>query len=106
MTYFDLAGLYPIKSARGNYYILICYDYDSNVILVEALPSISGACVNKGVQKLLDTIATAGPNPKLDIMDKETCYLLKKTLLQLKISYQLVPLHIHIQNAAERAIQT
>ena len=39
-------------------------------------------------------------------MDNEACDILKKTLLQQKISYQLVPLYIHCWNFAERAIQT
>ena len=32
VTHPYLAGRYPIKSARGNRYIFICYDYDSNTI--------------------------------------------------------------------------
>ena len=81
LTYSDLAGCYPIKSARRNQYILICYDYDSNAILKEALPSRSGACINKGVQKLLDILTTAGNYPKLHIMDNEVCDILKNDLL-------------------------
>ena len=105
MTYSDLAGCYPIKSARGNQYILICYDYDSNTISAEALPTISYACINKGFQKLLDTITTSGHNPKHHIIDNEAFDILKKTLLKRKISNQLVLPYIHLCNAAERAIQ-
>ena len=38
-------------------------------------------------------------------MDNEACDILKKNLLQQKISYQLVPPSIHSWNAAERDIQ-
>ena len=105
MAHLDLAGCYPINTARRNQYILICYYYDSNVILVEAFPFRSGACINKGVQKLLDILTTAGKYPKIHIMDNEACDLLKKTLFKQKISYQLVPQHTSLRNAAERAIQ-
>ena len=37
--YMDLCGRFPHRSTRGNEYILLLYDYDSNVILVEALSS-------------------------------------------------------------------
>ena len=87
VTHPYLAGRYPIKSARGNQYILIYYDYNSNAILSDALLSISGTCIKKGVQNLLDTLTTAGHKPKLHIIDNEACDLLKKTLLKQKISY-------------------
>ena len=87
MTYSDLAGRYPIKSSRGNQYILIFYDYDIKSILEESLPSRSGACINKGVQKILDTLKTSGHKPEIHIIDNEACDILKKTLPKKKISY-------------------
>ena len=39
------------------------FDYDSNAILTEYLPSILGACIKKGVQNLLYTLTTAGHIP-------------------------------------------
>ena len=36
-TYSDLCGRYPVKSSRGNQYIMVCYDYDSNAILAEQI---------------------------------------------------------------------
>ena len=30
-------GRYPIRSARGNHYIMVLYDFDNNVILAEAI---------------------------------------------------------------------
>ena len=37
--YMDLTGRFPYTSARGNQYILIIYDYDSNCILATATKS-------------------------------------------------------------------
>ena len=106
VTYSDLSGRYLIKLARVNPYILICYNYDSSAILVEALPSRSDARINKGVQKFLDTLTTAGHNPKIRIIDNEACDLLKQTILKQNISYQIVHLYIYLRNSAEISIQT
>jgi hypothetical protein len=32
ITYSDLTGIYPTKSSRGNQYIIVCYEYDTNSI--------------------------------------------------------------------------
>jgi len=34
-AYLDLTGRFPYISSRGNQYLLVVYDYDSNAILVE-----------------------------------------------------------------------
>ena len=36
-AYFDLTGRFPHQSIKGNDYIIITYDYDSNCILVKAI---------------------------------------------------------------------
>ena len=36
-AYMDSTGRFPHKSTRGNEYVMVVYDYDSNAILVEAL---------------------------------------------------------------------
>ena len=66
----------------------------------------SDACIKKGVQNLLDTLTTAGHKPKIQIMDNEACDILKKTLLNKNILYQIIPPHIHLWNAAKTSIQT
>jgi hypothetical protein len=35
----DLAGRLPVTSSQGNNYIFLLYDYDSNTINVQAIPS-------------------------------------------------------------------
>ena len=106
LTYSDIVGWYPINSARGNEYILVCYYYDSNAIWTEALSSRSGACVKKCCPKLLDIFTIDGHNPKLQIVYNEACDILKKTLPNKKIIQQIVPPYIHLRNATERSIQT
>ena len=33
----DLTGTFPKKSSRGNLYVMVLYDYDSNAILAEPI---------------------------------------------------------------------
>ena len=37
ISYGDITGSFPFKSSRGNQYIYILYDYDSNSILAEPM---------------------------------------------------------------------
>jgi len=107
-TYSDLCGRYPVKSSRGNQYILVCYDYDSNAILVaEPIQTRAAANMINAFKTMLDNLlTTAGAPPKFHIMDNEASNLLKHALFKRKIKYQLVPPHIHRINMVERAIQT
>jgi hypothetical protein len=105
-TYSDLCGRYPVKSSRGNQYILVCYDYDTKAILAEPIQTRAAANISNALNKMLDVLEKAGSKPNIHIMDNEASAFLKHALLKRKIKYQLVPPHIHRQNLAERAIQT
>ena len=37
ISYGDITGSFPFKSSRGNQYIYLLYDYDSNAIFVEPM---------------------------------------------------------------------
>ena len=39
--YTDQTGQFPVMSSKGNQYILILYEYDTNAILTEALQNHS-----------------------------------------------------------------
>ena len=45
MIYSDLTGMIPIKSARGNQYIFLLYDYDRNIFHVRPLCSRKGTAI-------------------------------------------------------------
>jgi hypothetical protein len=95
MTYSELAGQCPIRSSRGNQYILVGYDYDSNAILTELIKSRAAGDINKGVTNIIDTLTQSGHRPHLHILDNEASDLLKHSLLKYKIQYQLLPPHAH-----------
>ena len=106
LAYADLTGRFPYRSTRGNQYILVIYDYDSNVILAEPLKSRVAREIKRGFLKLNETLARRGCQPKIYILDNEASNELKNSLLKYDIKYQLVPPHIHRRNAAECAIRT
>ena len=106
VTYSDLAGTYPTKSSRGNQYIIICYDYDTNSIQAQLTKSRNAADIRDATLKMIEQLQRSGHPPKLHIMDNEASAIIKAALLKHKVKYQLVPPHLHRRNSAERAIQT
>ena len=93
-------------SSRRNAYLLIVYDYDSNAILVEPLKSRAVAGVKNAWLKITMLLESQGRKPDLHILDNECSAEFKHAFTKNKIQYQLVPPHVHRQNAAERVIQT
>ena len=105
-AYTDLTGRFPVQSSRGNNYILVCYSYDGNTILAEPLKNRSAPEMIRVWKKVNNTLASAGIEPKISILNNEISNEYKQTLQSKNITFQLVPPHIHRRNAAERAIQT
>ena len=105
-TFSDLTGRYPIKSGRGNQHIMVCYDFDTNAILIHQVKTRKAAEVRDTTLSLLHRLKLRGSIPKMHILDNEASNSLKTTLIKNNIAYQLVPPHLHRRNMAERAIQT
>jgi hypothetical protein len=105
-AYHDLTGRFPHRSSRGNEYLLIVYDYDSNSILHCALKNKTAAEIKRGWISIHERLARGGNQPKMYILDNEASADLKKGLKKYGLDYQLVPPHVHRRNAAERAIRT
>jgi hypothetical protein len=105
-AYHDLTGRFPHRSSRGNEYLLVVYDHDSNSILHCALKNKTGAEIKKGWQHIHEKLAKGGNQPKIYILDNEASAELKRALTKYDLQYQLVPPHVHRRNAAERAIRT
>lgn len=105
-AYSDQTGQFPFTSSRGNKYLMIVYDYDSNAILQEPLKNKTSNELIRAWQKIHQRLAKGGSQPQLYILDNEFSTEMKTTMDTHKVKYQLVPPHIHRRNAAERAIQT
>ena len=105
-AYSDQTGKFPFTSSRGNKYIMIIYDYDSNAILQEPLKNRTDTELARAWAKIHQRLTLGGSKPKLYILDNEFSAKMKATMDEQGVEYQLVPPHIHRRNAAERAIQT
>ena len=53
----DLPGSFLILSSRGNSYVWIVYDYDSNYIHAEPLRSHAGANILAGYKQTIELLA-------------------------------------------------
>ena len=105
-AYHDLTGQFPHVSTRGNKYILVHYDYDSNAILAEPLKNRTSGEIKRAWLVLFEKLKRNGNAPKIYIMDNEASHELKQACKKYNLAYQLVPPHMHRRNAAERAIQS
>ena len=106
LSYGDLTGSFPYTSSRGNKYLYVMYDYDSNAILVHPLKTRQATEITAAWTALHQRISQHGHEVKHFILDNEFSNELKQALKKNKISYQLVPPNVHRRNAAERAIKT
>jgi hypothetical protein len=105
-VYGDLTGRFLIQSSSGNKYILTLYDYDSNTISTEPMKNRTDGETTRAYTPLHKQLINAGLKPELQVMDNECSKAFRQYLTDEHIDLQLVPPHLHRQNAAERAIQT
>ena len=104
--YTDQTGQLPVISSKGNRYVLVLYDYDSNAILAEPLKSRKQHEILRAYRTLTKFLVKRGLRPRLQKLDNEASQLLKDEMDKAEIQWQLVPPEIHRRNAAERAIRT
>ena len=97
----DPTGKYPYKSTRGNQYVFVTYDYDSNYIKVTPTKSRQAKELTMAWEEHHNTFAQAGIAPSHYIFDNEFSTNLKKALTKYNVTYEKVPPHIHRRNAAE-----
>jgi len=91
---------------RGNQYIMVLTEVDSDAILVEPMKNRTAGEMIRAYQVLIDRLNLAGIFPKLHILDNECSTELKTVIKTNKMTFQLVPPHDHWRNIAEKAIQT
>ena len=102
----DLTGRFPVTSSKGNKYILVMYEHDTNNILTEPLKNRSELEHIRAFNKLHTVLSERGFTPKHLRLDIEASMAYKANLRAKNIDFQLVPPHDHKRNPAERAIQT
>jgi hypothetical protein len=104
--YTDLTGKFPVRSSKGNSYVMVCYIYDCNYIKVITVKSRSASEWVKAYDSVHQELTVKGFKPKLQTLNNEASTALKNFFTVNDITYQLVPPHCNRRNAAERAIRT
>jgi hypothetical protein len=104
--YTDQTVIFPVVSSKGNKYIMILYDYDSNEILAQPIKDRTAPELLRAFQVMEHELVARGLKPKLMKFDNEASKLLKTYLHQQDITFQLVPPYSHRRNSAERAIRS
>ena len=102
----DQTGRFPIKSIKGKSYIMVMYNYDSNVILATTMKSREAPDLVTAYNELHQQLLDGGVKPVLQRLDNEISKVLIKAIKDKGIDYQLASPHDHRLNPAERAIQT
>jgi hypothetical protein len=104
--YTDLTRKFPVRSRKGNSYVMVCYVYDCNYVKVIPMKSRSASEWVKAYDRIHQELKAKGFKPKLQTLDNKASAALKHFFTANDVQYQLVPPHCHRHNTAERAIQT
>jgi hypothetical protein len=99
-------GRFPVVSSKGNKYIMILYDYDSNAILAQPIKDRTAPELLKAFQVMEQELVARGLKPKLMRLDNDASKLLKMYLHQQDITFHVVPPYSHRRNSVERAIRS
>ena len=102
----DLAGRFPFQSFKGNNYVFLLYDYDSNAILVYPIKSRKAADILVGYERCYQRLVDAGITPVLQRLDNEISTVLINSIKKKRLKYQVVTANDHRTNPAERAMRT
>ena len=105
--YTDDTGRFPIRSRKGNQYIMIAYHCDSNTILTAPFKTKSDKHRIEAYNSIMKRIKARGHKVDLQILDNECSAEYKRVMEEeWNIKFQLVPPEVHRRNIAERAIRT
>ena len=89
--YTDQTGRFPVTSSKGNNYILVAYNCDSNTIHAEPLKTRSGLDLTTAYQKLHRLLTNRGLRPNLHILDNVCPNVLKIFMREVNKKFKLVP---------------
>lgn len=103
--YTDQTGQFPVESKSGNKYLFVLYDYDSNYVAAQPIPSRTALQLKNAYQTIIRKLKLCGLTPKLQKLDNEASKLLQDYMEEEGIDFQLTPAGSHRRNAAEKAIQ-
>jgi hypothetical protein len=89
--YTDLMGKFPVRSSKGNSYVMVCYIYDCNYIKAIPMKSRSASEWVKAYDSIHQDLTVEGFKPKLQTLDNEVSTALKNFFVVNDVAYELVP---------------
>ena len=105
-VYSDQTGRLLVQSNRGNCFLMVFYDVNTNYINVEPMKDHRDNSMIQAYQNLwARTMQNQKEKPSLHILDNEASTNFK-TAIKTNCNLQLIPPDTHQQSLAERAIQT
>jgi hypothetical protein len=69
--YTDLTGKFPVRSSKGNSYVMVCYVYECNYVKVVPMKSRSASKWVKAYDHIHQELTAKGFKPKLQTLDNE-----------------------------------
>ena len=106
ITYSDITCRYTINYAHWNHYIVTCYQHNTSRNQAIHTEKLNVAEIQDITMSMMYPLNRSRHQKNLHILDNEASSIIKQGVHKNKIKYQLVPLHLHIRNADEHAIQT
>ena len=103
-SYTDQICCFPQQSSRGNQYIFVLYDYDSNALLFETITDRTGDSITTAWKKCHKRLTNNGHKTNLYILDNEMSPEMEHSFNKAEGKYQKVPPGIHRVLATERGI--
>jgi hypothetical protein len=91
--YTDLTGNFPVRSSKGDSYVIVCYIYDCNYVKVIPMKSRSALEWVKSYDASHQELTVKGFKSKLQTLDNEASAALNNFFTVNDIAYQLVPPH-------------
>eukprot|EP00804_Cyclotella_cryptica_P025596 CCRYP_002824-RB/>CCRYP_002824-RB protein AED:0.38 eAED:0.38 QI:0/-1/0/1/-1/0/1/0/350 len=102
----DQTGQFPTRSSRGNKYVMVMVEVDSNAILLEPMHSRKDNEMIRAYDSLVKRLLRAGVTPRKHVLDNEISLNMKDHIKDTyKFEVELVPPGCHRRNAAEVAIR-
>ena len=85
----DQIGRFPNKSSRGNQYIMVAYDHDSNAILAEPIKRRVAEELLRAIKAIHRYLSNKGLHPSLQILDNECPAVVKQLFRQEQVKFNL-----------------
>ncbi len=105
ILYHDCTGWFPFMSFNGSICFFVLYDYESNAILVTPIAGLNKISVFNAYKGHFDDLMAKGFIQKLNIMDNQDTWYIKKILTKYDCKLQVVEPHNQQVNAAKCTIQ-